>query len=342
MTTVVARAPGRVNLIGDHTDYTGGLCLPMAIDRWVEVAGQRDPSSRVITLRSDAEAGVVEVTPDGGGAGAEHEWGRYVAAVSKRLDLPHGFAGVVHSDLPIGAGLSSSAALEVATALALGADGLDPLALAMLCRDAEHEARGVPTGLLDQLASILGVAGHALLLDCSTNLVTPTPLPPPEEAEFVVVPGSPRDLVATGYSDRVAECRRAEAEIGPLRTASLADVERIVDPTVRRRARHVVSENARVGEFAAALAAGHLADGGRIMDASHRSLRDDYESSTPTIDVLCDELRAVTGVLGARITGGGWGGAVVALARPGVLADRGWPVRAVDGATVEVSGNPSP
>ena len=337
--TVVARSPGRVNLIGDHTDYTGGFCLPIAIDRWVEVEVQPEADSRVVALRSDAEAMAVEFPIDVvDAATVEPEWGRYVAAVVKRLGLSHGFSGVVRSDVPMGSGLSSSAALEVAVALALGANGLDPLALAMLCRDAEHEARGVPTGLLDQLASIFGVAGHALLLDCSTNTVTPTPLPPDDEAEFIVISGGPRDLARTGYADRVDECRRAEAEVGPLRTAVPADVERIADSTVRRRARHVVGENARVREFAAALAAGHVEVAGRIMNASHRSLREDYESSTPAIDALCDDLRSQPGVLGARITGGGWGGCVVALARPGSLAGRGWTVRAVAGASVDTTG----
>jgi galactokinase len=343
--TVVARAPGRVNLIGDHTDYTGGLCLPIAIDRWVEVEVQPDAGSRVVALLSDDEATGVEIPIDVvDAATVEPAWGRFVAAVIKRLDLEHGFTGTVRSSVPMGAGLSSSAALEVATALALAPDRLDPLALAMLCRDAEHEARGVPTGLLDQLASVFGVAGHALLLDCFTNSITPTPLPPDDEAEFVVIYGGARDLASTGYTDRVDECRRAEAEIGPLRTAAPADVERITDPIVRRRARHVVAENARVREFAAAVAAENLEDAGQIMDASHRSLRDDYESSTPSIDALCDELRSQRGVLGARITGGGWGGCVVAMARPGCLdvrgsadrggADRRWVVRAVAGASV--------
>ena len=200
--------------------------------------------------------------------------------------------------------------------------GLDPLALATLCRDAEHEARGVPTGLLDQLASALGVADHALLIDCSTNTVTPTPLPSAGEAEFIVIPGAPRILADTGYAERVEECRRAEAEIGPLRAATHEDVQQLADLTLRRRARHVVSENNRVREFATALAAGHLRDAGQLMEASHRSLRDDYDCSTPTIDSLCDELQSLADVYGARMTGGGWGGSVVALARPGTLTDR--------------------
>lgn len=332
--SVVARAPGRVNLIGDHTDYTGGLCLPMAIDRWVEVAGQYDKSSRTVRLRSDAEPEAIEIAIDGGEPDSGPDWGRYVAAVARRVAPRQGFDGVVRTDLPIGAGLSSSAALEVATALALGADAGDALGLAMLCRDAEHEARGVPTGLLDQLASILGVDGHALLLDCATNEVEPTPLPPVAEAELVVIAGVPRELATSGYAERVVECGRIEDQIGPLRLATIDDVERLTDATLRRRARHVVSENGRVPRLAGALAAGDLVEGGRIMDESHASLRDDYESSSAAVDVLCAELADISGVFGSRVTGGGWGGAVVALARPGVLADRGWPVRAVDGASV--------
>ncbi len=290
-------------------------------------------------MASEAEEAPAEIPIDVDDvASVEPTWARYVAAVVKRLRPVHGFVGVVRSDLPIGAGLSSSAALEIATALALGADGLDPLALATLCRDAEHEARGVPTGLLDQLASALGVADHALLIDCSTNTVTPTPLPPAGEAEFVVIPGAPRVLADTGYAERVDECRRAEAEIGPLRAASPEDVQQLADLTLRRRARHVVSENNRVREFSTALAAGQLRDAGQLMEASHRSLRDDYDCSTPTIDSLCDELQSLADVYGARMTGGGWGGSVVALARPGTLTDRCWPVRAVAGAALHQDG----
>lgn len=334
---VVARAPGRVNLMGDHTDYTGGFCLPIAIDRRVEVAVRAVPDSSFVTLRSVAEGTTVQIPIDvAEPAAVEPAWGRFVAAVLKGLGIEQGYVGEVRSNLPMRAGLSSSAALEVATALAFGGDRFEPMVVAELCRDAEHEARGVPTGLLDQLAVIFGVAGHALLVDCSTNTFTPTPLPPAEEVEFVVIGSGPRSLAASGYAERVDECHRAEAEIGPLRLAGPVDVAGLGNPTVRRRARHVVSENGRVLAFAAALTAGELADAGRIMDASHRSLSEDFESSTPAVDSICEDLRAVPGVLGARITGGGWGGSVVAMTRPGALGGcRGHTVHAVEGAAVE-------
>jgi galactokinase len=332
---VVATAPGRVNLMGDHTDYTGGWCLPIAIDRHVEVAVAVEPGSEVVELSSETTGSVIRV-PLGvtDVAGFEPEWGRYVAGIVARVRPPEGVRGTVRSTVPIGSGLSSSAALEVACALALGADASSPLALAELCRDAEHEARGVPTGLLDQLASISGVEGHALLIDCASNEVTPVPFLPAEEVEVVVVDSGPRSLAASGYATRVAECAAVEAEIGPLRAATLQDVDALRDPVLRRRARHVVSENARVHELVAAVAADDLAAIGTVLDASHRSLSEDYESSTPVVDHLCAELRAVPGVLGVRITGGGWGGCVVALTRPGAVVGRGWTVRPSTGARI--------
>ncbi len=329
---VEARAPGRVNLIGDHTDYTGGLVLPMAIDRWTIVRGRR--TGDVVRLRStqeDTPAAVpVDVTDP---AAVSPPWARYVAGVVAELRPATGFEGTVDSNVPVGAGLSSSAALEVAVALALGFDGA-PLTLAQLCQRAEHRSSGVPSGIMDQLSSAAGVAGHLTLIDCHALTVEPVPLP--EGLEVVVVYGHHRTLVGSAYADRVDECAAAERAIGPLRLASVADVARIGDPVVRARARHVVTENERVRRFAAALAGGDRAEAGRLMVASHRSLRDDFATSTDRMDALVDRLVDRPGVWGARMTGGGFGGCVVALTEPGAL-DEGWVVRPVAGASVQVS-----
>ena len=222
----------------------------------------------------------------------------------------------VRSDLPAGSGLSSSAALEVACALALGADAGDPIGLARLCQAAEHAARGVPTGLLDQLASICGVEGCGLHLDCRSLEITAVPLPPPDVAQWLVVWAGARSLAQSGYAQRVAELAAAEAIVGPLRDATSRRPRRIGDPVVRARARHVLSENARVNDFAAAIAAGDLVGAGALMSESHASLSGDFECSTPEIDELCRELWGISGVFGARMTGGGWGGCVVALTDP--------------------------
>lgn len=319
--------------MGDHTDHSGGFCLPMAVDRWVEVEGYLRPDAPRVRLWSEATGTLADVPVEVADASVvEPEWARYVAGVVQQLPRRSGFEGTVRSTVPMGAGLSSSAALEVALALALGADTADGLALARLAQAAEHAARAVPTGLLDQLACVFGLAGHALLVDCSTLQVTPAPLPGSDVLEVVVVPGPARSLAATPYAARVAEVHRAEAEIGPLRRAAAGDVEGIVDPVLRSRARHVVTENQRVHDLAALLAAGDLDGAGALMDESHRSLRDDFGSSSPEVDDIWEDLRALPGVFGARITGGGWGGSLVALARPGALAGRGLVVRAVDGA----------
>jgi galactokinase len=334
---VIVRAPGRVNLIGDHTDYTGGLCLPMAIDRAIEIAGVSDgaPEVRLATAgEPDAVVPIAVTDP----TSIEPEWARYVAGVVAELRPSAGFRGTVTSTLPAGAGLSSSAALEVACALALGADGTDAIGLARLCQRAEHAARGVPTGLLDQLAVICGVDGHALLLDCSDLTMSPVALPPPSDAEWIVIHASTRSLAQSAYSRRVSELASAEAVIGPLRSASSATVAALDDPVIRARARHVVTENARVREFASLLGVGDLRAAGDLMNASHASLAGDFDCSTPAIDELCSRLTATPGVFGARITGGGWGGCVVACARPGALDpdgfDRAWSVRPSAGAAV--------
>lgn len=327
-----AFAPGRVNLMGDHTDHTGGLVLPMAIDLGTTVEGE--PGGEVVRLRSEWADEVITVPlavddpaelPPG--------WARYVAAVVAQVRPRQGFDGVVTSTLPVGAGLSSSAALEVAVAIALGFDGT-ALELAELCQRAEQAASGVPCGIMDQLASAAGVAGHALRIDCTTLVVAPVPVP--EDLEVLVVhSGEERSLAGSAYAERAAACRAAEAAIGPLPAASLGDVGRIADPVLRSRARHVVSENARVDALAAALVDGDRRAIGAVMAASHASLREDFEVSTPALDAAVAELVATPGVLGARLTGAGFGGCVVALAEAGTPLPHGrraWRVHAADGA----------
>ena len=326
----MAHAPGRVNLIGDHTDYTGGLVLPMAIDRRTTVEGA--PGGDVVELRSEAEPEVARVPLTvGDPASVEPAWARYVAGVVAELRPARGLRGVVRSDVPLGAGLSSSAALEVAVALALGFDG-ERRALAALCQRAEQRASGVPCGIMDQLTAVAGVEGHALLIECDTLAVTPVRLPASLDV-VVVHSGERRALAGSEYAARRADCEAAAEAIGPLRAATLADVEAIEDPRLRRRARHVVTENARVAAFAGALAVGDAAGAGALMLESHASLRHDFDVSTAALDALVARLSETPGVHGARLTGAGFGGCVVALGDPGALSE-GWVVRPSAGAVV--------
>jgi galactokinase len=317
MTHVVARAPGRVNLIGDHTDYTGGLVLPMAIDLETVVEGERAGHDVVLTSDDERDA----------------QWTRYVDGVVAEVRPVRGFIGRVRTTIPIGAGLSSSAALEVAVALALGFDGT-PLELALACQRAEQQASGVPCGIMDQLASAAGVDGCALLIDCRSLDITPIPVP--DAAHVVAVhSGQERTLAGSAYADRRAACERAERQIGPLRDATAADVARL-DDALRPFARHVVTENARVLACADALRAGDLRTAGALMVESHRSLRDDFRVSTEVLDALVDRLVATPGVHGARLTGGGFGGAVVVLCDEGVDVG-GWRLRPSAGASCRVA-----
>ncbi len=328
-----AVAPGRVNLIGDHTDYTGGFVLPMAVHlaTTVELA----PGGDLVRLASELhpEPAVVPLDVDAPDT-VEPDWARYVAGVVAELRPATGGVGRVTTTLPVGAGLSSSAALEVAVALALGFEG-DRLELARRCQRAEQRASGVPCGIMDQLASAAGVAGHALLIDCASDIVTPVPLP--GDVEVVAVhSGVSRGLAGSAYAQRRSDCEQAAQLVGPLRQASLGDVARLDDARLRRRARHVVTENQRVLAMVDALRGDDPVAAGELMVDSHASLRDDFEVSTPELDELVEQLRATRGVHGARLTGAGFGGCVVALCEPGTTID-GWRLEAVDGATVTES-----
>ncbi|MCU1452548.1 MAG: Galactokinase, partial [Acidimicrobiales bacterium] len=323
--TVTAVAPGRVNLIGEHTDTTGGLVLPMAIDLATTVTGQAGGDRVELRSREEVHPAVVRLDVEDP-ASQVPAWARFVAGVVAELRPERGFTGTVATTLPVGAGLSSSSALTVAVALALGFDG-SPVELARACQRAEIRASGVPGGIMDQLASAAGVERHALLIDCHALTIEPVPLPPHTEV-VVVHSGEPRRLAESAYGERRAECERAEQALGPLRLIDARDlgaVERLADPVLRRRARHVVTENARVRAFVQAFRAGDVIAAGRLMAGSHASLRDDFEVSTPTLDRLVERLAATPGVYGARLTGAGFGGCVVALGpmwSTGAIADR--------------------
>ena len=311
-------APGRVNLIGDHTDYCEGYVLPMAIDRDCVVALAERDGER-IRVRSLELGGVIDVDRAGRDdpSAVEPSWGRFVAGAvqavtSQGATLP-ALDVVVSSNVPPGSGLSSSSALSVALTLAFshaGALSLDRPDLARTALDAEIRATGVPGGLMDQLASLYGEQDHALLIDCRSLEVEPIALPP-DLTIVVVHSGLPRALAGTEYAQRRADCERAAGALGlrALRDASFEQVRH--DP----RARHVVTENERVRAFAGALRDEAIDDLGPLLLASHASLRDDFEVSTPELDHLVDALMGA-GALGARLTGAGFGGSVIALTAP--------------------------
>jgi galactokinase len=318
----LVRAPGRVNLIGDHTDYNDGFVFPMAIDRDCLLAlasptvpARPAPEARIAAMSLEVE-GAVDVAADGsdGPRTVEPAWGRFVAgaaaALAERGARVPPLQLAVSSTVPVGSGLSSSSALAVALTLALADAGdcpLDRIETAKAALDAEVRATGVPGGLMDQLASLFGVAGHALLIDCRSLTVDPVPLP--RSLGVVIVHcGLARTLVGSAYSERRAACELTAAGLGvaALRDATL---EQVRDEP---RARHVVTENARVLDFAAALRDGDINALGPLLLASHASLRDDYEVSTPELDLLVDIL-VDSGAMGARLTGAGFGGCVVAL-----------------------------
>lgn len=318
----IARAPGRVNLIGEHTDYNLGFVLPMAIDLdcWVASAPNRVGLLRVYTenLNEGREWPVDEI----GRLQRVGDWTDYVIGVARQLSLGRGRDVLIHGTVPLGAGLSSSAAIEVATALALGWKGpLPSIELAKLARRVENEFIGLPTGIMDQYASVFGQRDAALLIDCRSLESRAVPLP--GGLTIVAVNSMVRHALGqSAYRDRVAECAAASREmrVANLREASAEQVERIGNPVARRRARHVLSENRRVLDFVNAAGLGNLVEMGRLFVESHRSMQYDYEVTCEEVDFLVDRAIEMEGVFGARMTGGGFGGCTVNLIEPGAVA----------------------
>lgn len=318
-------APGRVNLIGEHTDYNDGFVLPMAIDRQTVVAAAARDDRR-IRIRSLA-LGEAEIDLEAKASSAPGSWARYVEGVARSLPNVRGADLVIDTDVPAGAGLSSSAALEISVGRALLAvSGLSMRGedLALAGQRAEHEWVGTRCGIMDQLIVALGQADHALLIDCRSLA---TELVPIEGAAVLVCDSRVKhDLASSAYNERRATCERAVAllqkalpDIKALRDVSLEDFaqhEKLLGDLERRRARHVVHENDRTLRAARVLRAGDLRTMGQLMYESHRSLRDDYEVSAPELDCLVDAAATTDGVYGARMTGGGFGGCTVNLVDP--------------------------
>jgi galactokinase len=320
--SLIVRSPGRVNLIGEHTDYNDGFVLPMAIDRavWVALRPRHDDVVLVYSLeRSEpAEFELSKLEYEGNG------WAEYVKGMSKMLqDAAHdltGWEGVLTSDVPIGSGLSSSAALEMAVGIAFSAVSgfpFDGVEMARLGRKAENEWVGAMTGVMDQMISANGKAGFALLIDCRDLTMTNIPLPD-ETAALVMDTTTRHDHTDSGYNERRASCERAADffGVGHLRDLSMEEFAARasdLDDVTMRRARHVLGENDRVLAAVEAMQAGDSETLGRLMNDSHASLHDDFEVTNEELDAMARIARAQPGCFGARMTGGGFGGCVVAL-----------------------------
>ena len=321
--THVAFAPGRVNLIGEHTDYNDGFVLPMAIDRWTAIALRPRTDERVVLHSLDVgksgEFSLRELSP-----GKVEGWLSYAHGVAGALAETgvtlRGWEGVVASDVPMGAGLSSSAAFELAVARvfsALGGFAWDGAKMARVCQRAENRWAGVNCGIMDQLASACGVAGHALLMDCRSLEIRPAPLD--ARVKIVVLDtAKKRGLVDSAYNERRSQCAAAAKACGAefLRDVTAANLEKhraTMDALSYRRAHHVISENARTEDAFAAMGRGDLVALGALMNQSHESLRYDFEVSCSELDVMVECARKEPGCLGVRMTGAGFGGCAVAL-----------------------------
>jgi galactokinase len=314
--TIVVRSPGRVNLIGDHTDYNDGFVLPAAIDHATWFAA-RPRIDRIVRLHS-AEQGAAELDLDA--LVPTGEWTDYVAGTIRelRFEVEYGFDAYLGTEIPVGAGLSSSAALEMGVArfvAEFAGAAWDPLEAALAGQRAENHFVGMPCGIMDQLIVATAREGAASLIDCRSLESTPASIPG-DVMVVILDTGTRRKLVDSAYEDRRAACERVAAALGvpALRDATLDQVmDADLDAVDHRRAVHVIRENSATQQLAAALDAGDIASAGRLMNESHASLRDDYEVSSPALDAMADIARDQEGCFGARMTGAGFAGCAVAL-----------------------------
>lgn len=327
----VTAAPGRVNLIGEHTDYNDGFVLPMAIERQTTVAASKREGDTArlysVTMGEEAELPLV---PDGGELPA---WAKYARGVidayrGAGVEVP-AFDGVIDSTVPLGGGLSSSAALEVSLALAietLAGVSLDGTKRALLCQEAEHKGAGMPCGIMDQFSSALCKADHLMLLDCRSQQPGMAPFTNPDVTVLIINSNVKHELTGGEYAERRQQCEEAVAALGipalrDISSGELAKREGDVPPIPFKRARHVVGDTERPGQLCQAIADSDWKTAGELMYASHATMRDDFEITVPEIDKLVElaaEIGPDGGVIGSRMTGGGFGGCTVTL----VHADR--------------------
>ncbi|MBL9167810.1 MAG: galactokinase [Verrucomicrobiales bacterium] len=329
----VVAAPGRVNVIGEHTDYNDGFVLPMAIERYTVIAADPVSTTKIRMGSSQAEEELAldfaaTVQP------AEPRWGNYVRGVLagfQKLQQPvPGFDAWIVSNVPLGGGLSSSASLEVAMATlleTLGGSPLEPVTKALICQQAEHEFAGVPCGIMDQFVSVMAQANHLLLLDCRSRATELIPLVDPQVSVLIINSNVKHELTGGEYAERRSQCEEAARIFGvrSLRDANRSHLESAspcLTPLVRRRARHVISEIERTIQAAREVRSGDWTEVGRLMYESHTSLRQDFEVSCEELDLLVDlaaEIGTAGGVFGSRMTGGGFGGCTVSLVAAGAV-----------------------
>lgn len=316
----LVRAPGRVNLIGEHTDYNDGFVLPLAIERavWIALRPRHDRRVQLFSLEFASEGQFDLDHLEKSGGWLEYPKGVAWALQGAGLEL-RGFDGVLSGDVPRGAGLSSSAALELAVAKAFHAvSGFawEPTRMAQLAQQAENRWVGVNCGIMDQLISAAGVAHHALLIDCRSLELTPVPLPSGSKV-VILDTATRRGLVDSAYNERRRQCEAASRFFGvaALRDVSLAQFNAAtrLEPLIAKRARHVISENERTLQAAEAMRQGDSVRLGQLMNASHASLRDDFEVSSAALNTMVELAQAHSGCFGARLTGAGFGGSAVAL-----------------------------